>query len=270
MVSFREFTSDALNNLFDVDSRVWRTVLPLVFQPGALTRDYLTGKRERYLPPFRTYLVLSLMFFLVASIFGAGFDIMARNKPLPIDTQTLGIETNNGDDDNDFSCQEISVGNIGFLDGLNLEARVRSACEAVVADSTKLNRAFADNIPVMMFFFIPLVAILMKILYLFSRYKYVEHLVFLFHYHAFFFIILTLIVIVMEFAKAFPVLSMPATGFAVIGWVYIPTNLLIAMRRVYRQGWLLTSMKWLLLLTGYVATLLVAVISTAIYTGLTL
>jgi hypothetical protein len=37
-----------------------------VFRPGKLTRDYLMGRRARFMPPFRTYLVLSLLFFLVA------------------------------------------------------------------------------------------------------------------------------------------------------------------------------------------------------------
>ena len=30
------------------------------------TRDYLEGKRARYMPPFRMYLVLSLIFFVIA------------------------------------------------------------------------------------------------------------------------------------------------------------------------------------------------------------
>ena len=41
-------------------------VLPLLARPGSLTRDYLEGRRTRYMPPFRTYLVLSVIFFLVA------------------------------------------------------------------------------------------------------------------------------------------------------------------------------------------------------------
>ena len=35
-------------------------------KPGKLTRDYLEGRRARFMPPFRTYLVLSIFFFLIA------------------------------------------------------------------------------------------------------------------------------------------------------------------------------------------------------------
>jgi len=271
IVSFREFAGDALNNLFSVDSRVWRTVLPLFFRPGALTCDYIAGRRGRYLPPFRTYLVLSLLFFIIAAVFGVGVDITVNNELPLADVESSGIETNNSDESDDASCKDIQIGGVGFLDGPELEARVRGACEKVMADSgNSLFQALADNIPMMMFLFIPFVALLMKILYLFSHRKYIEHLLFLFHYHAFFFMILTVIVIEAPLTRSFPAIAAPAMVVATLGRVYAPVYLLIAMRRVYGQSWFLTSTKYFLLLAGYAVTLAVAFASTAIYTALTL
>ncbi len=57
---------DAFGDLFELDSRLWRTVVPLLIRPGLLTKEYLQGRRARYMPPFRMYLVLSLVFFIVA------------------------------------------------------------------------------------------------------------------------------------------------------------------------------------------------------------
>ena len=57
---------DLFGDLFEWDSRVWRTLRPLAFRPGLLTQEYLRGRRASYTPPFRMYLVLSLLFFLVA------------------------------------------------------------------------------------------------------------------------------------------------------------------------------------------------------------
>ena len=37
----------------------------LMFKPGLLTREFLAGRRVRYLPPLRLYLVLSVVFFLI-------------------------------------------------------------------------------------------------------------------------------------------------------------------------------------------------------------
>ncbi len=66
LISLYELTRDAFGDLFELDSRLWRTLIPLLLRPGQLTRDYLEGRRARYMPPFRMYLVLSVIFFVVA------------------------------------------------------------------------------------------------------------------------------------------------------------------------------------------------------------
>jgi hypothetical protein len=66
LISLWELVRDAFGDLFELDSRLWRTLIPLLVRPGRLTREYLEGRRARFMPPFRMYLVLSLVFFLVA------------------------------------------------------------------------------------------------------------------------------------------------------------------------------------------------------------
>src|SRR5207302_494249 len=61
------FTKVAFEDLTHADSRLWRTLTALLFKPGYLTREFLAGRRARYLPPVRLYLVLSVVFFLGAS-----------------------------------------------------------------------------------------------------------------------------------------------------------------------------------------------------------
>jgi len=271
VVSLRQFIGDALDGLFSVDSRIWRTVLPLLFQPGSLTRDYLSGQRERYLPPFRTYLIMSLLFFMIASVFGTGWEFTTNQKPQSPDAQTSSINTSNSDESEDFSCQKLQIEDSGFFDDLDLEARLRKACEKIQADSgSSLIRALADNIPIMMFLFIPFVALVMKILYLFSHRKYIEHLLFLVHYHATFFMILAIIVILAAIERSSPLLAMPASIVSVFAWIYIPAYLLVAMRRVYYQSWFLTNIKFALLLFGYTITLFIAFGLAIIYTALVL
>ena len=66
LISLWELVSDAFGDLLEIDSRLWQTLIPLMIRPGQLTHDYLQGKRARFMPPFRMYLVLSLLFFVVA------------------------------------------------------------------------------------------------------------------------------------------------------------------------------------------------------------
>ncbi|MEZ5967452.1 MAG: DUF3667 domain-containing protein [Hyphomonas sp.] len=60
----------SLADTFSLDGRLWRSVPLLLFRPGRLTRNYLDGKRARYVPPFRMFLLASLLFFL--TVFGLG------------------------------------------------------------------------------------------------------------------------------------------------------------------------------------------------------
>jgi hypothetical protein len=60
------FTREATENLTHADSRFWRTLWALVAKPGFLTREFFAGRRARYLPPVRLYLVISILFFLIA------------------------------------------------------------------------------------------------------------------------------------------------------------------------------------------------------------
>jgi len=59
---------ELLEDFLDFDSRFMRTIKPLLFKPGKLTRDYLDGKRFRYVPPLRLYIFSSIAFFFLAAI----------------------------------------------------------------------------------------------------------------------------------------------------------------------------------------------------------
>jgi hypothetical protein len=62
------FVGEAFESISHADSRLWRTIAYLLGRPGFLTREFFDGRRVRYLPPFRLYLVISVIFFLVAGV----------------------------------------------------------------------------------------------------------------------------------------------------------------------------------------------------------
>src|SRR6266850_6634763 len=67
-LSIRHFVGEFLEGMFHFDSTFWRTFRPLLVKPGFLTVEYLNGRRKSYAPPLRSYLVLSLLYFLIASL----------------------------------------------------------------------------------------------------------------------------------------------------------------------------------------------------------
>jgi len=63
--SVAHFAHEAFESVTHADSRVWSTLWYLVSRPGFLTKEFFSGRRARFLPPFRLYLVVSVIFFLV-------------------------------------------------------------------------------------------------------------------------------------------------------------------------------------------------------------
>lgn len=58
-----------LDDIFSFDSRASRTIVPLLFNPGFLTKEYIAGRRVHYVPPLRLYLFISIIFFLSLKFF---------------------------------------------------------------------------------------------------------------------------------------------------------------------------------------------------------
>ena len=63
-----ELFSHFLSDYFTFDSKIGRSIIPLITQPGYLTQQFLSGKRERYIQPLRLFIFLSILFFLSLSL----------------------------------------------------------------------------------------------------------------------------------------------------------------------------------------------------------
>jgi hypothetical protein len=166
---------------------------------------------------------------------------------------------------------------IGFgPEGKKTEDQLREACRKIAADGKGFGRAVYENIPKMMFIFLPLIAVVMFVLYLGSGRYYVEHLLFFVHFHAFFFLC-GIAILVLERASSWLLGTMVGSGLktaediltAVVVF-YVPYYLYRAMRRVYGQGRIVTLMKYSLLLIGYLVFMTLTVLGLLAYTALTL
>jgi hypothetical protein len=88
---------ELLEDFLDFDSRFMRTMKPLLFKPGKLTRDYLEGRRFRYTPPLRLYIFSSIACFFVVALLAA--DIIQINSEPDVDIEVLsGIQFSVDDD----------------------------------------------------------------------------------------------------------------------------------------------------------------------------
>jgi hypothetical protein len=280
-----ELIGDGIASLLNLESRLWRTLGALFFRPGLLTQEYLAGRRARYVPPLRLYLVLSVFLFLIVSLddndndddeevedevselvadnvgaaaAAADPDLAAATGPgLEIDLDADDDEAG-GDGGRRISFTDAAGNRIELRDasgcaemdvpfsepGETFDTAVREACVRNVEDGfASLGNTFADNLPVLAFLVIPVMAMVFKLFYVFTGRHYLAHLVFLCHTHAFTFLLFMIwnLLLILDWI-------VPAFGYVAIVWFlilmfYSPVYYFLALRRVYGQGRLLTLLK---------------------------
>jgi hypothetical protein len=98
---------------------------------------------------------------------------------------------------------------------------------------------FEKNLPTMMFFLLPVVAFILKIIYPLSRRFYIEHVIFSLHIHSFIFLFMTLLLI------------FDYESFYGIAPFIVLLYLFLAMRTAYHQSIVGTLGKLFLLLILY-------------------
>lgn len=100
-------------------------------------------------------------------------------------------------------------------------------------------------LPQVLFLMLPLFAVLLKIVYLFKRRLYIEHLMVAMYSHAFIYLSLLLLILSALARTAAPAwLAYPLGLIELAIFAWIPVYLLLMQKRVYAQGWTMTVLKY--------------------------
>jgi hypothetical protein len=244
--SVGHFLRDATEVMTHADARVWRTLVPLLIRPGFLTREYFAGRRARYLQPFRLYLILSVVFFLLSALLGHHREI---TKP--------GEETQR-------SCANLRTD----LPGASwLQPRLVITCKRIMADGGRaFEQSVLHNIGRGMFLFLPLLAGLMKLLYWRPRRYYLEHLLLLIHNHAFVFLLLSIFMVATHWVSS----TGWHTLFSLLLFGYLARYLYRSMKAVYAQSGWLTFLKFIVLGFAYLVCGVFMLAAAAVFTAVAL
>jgi hypothetical protein len=65
---FSSILGDFFDTVLNIDSRVIRTIGPLLVRPGYLSLEYFAGRRVRYVTPMRLFLFMSLVAFFAVQL----------------------------------------------------------------------------------------------------------------------------------------------------------------------------------------------------------
>ena len=246
-VPFNQFISEVIDDALSLDTRLVRTLRPLLFRPGLVTRDYLLGRRVAHVPPLRAYLISALIFFGLFSIFPnrARVEIFTTGE-----TRTRGTGSQMS-----FEFPAHSPIN---------DARYQQLVAKAKANPDDFVRAAGAGVPRVFFLFLPIFAGLLKLFYRRQGY-YLDHLVFSLYFHAFVFVLFSLIFL-MSRADWLPGFVRAVAGTGLLIWLvaYLP----VALRRVYGGSNLRTAFKLLGLAVTYLAVFVLVGIPLVMFIGL--
>ncbi|HEX7814842.1 DUF3667 domain-containing protein [Dyella sp.] len=323
---------DTMDIVFHVDGRVMHTLPPLLTKPGFLTLEYFSGRRVRYVAPFRLMFVLCLLAFFLghlaldqfsglgahqeagvdssgppsqigANAFAqattaqevrdrlnrqmtqlqtaraagggsAGLDEAESRLRRQADTRLAQLqhkaaaeapaEATSQDeadpaDDDDGGSVNVNVPGLPqfmkarILRGVqHIAANIRATRHGTEAQREeaieRMKAGIFGVLPQTMFVLMPVFALLLKLLYLFRRRLYMEHLIVALHSHAFLFLNVILSIALLFLGSWLtPHASWLGPAFHLAQWalaLWALAYLWLMQKRVYRQGWLMTSVKY--------------------------
>ncbi|MYD42691.1 MAG: DUF3667 domain-containing protein [Gammaproteobacteria bacterium] len=283
-VSLFVVVRDALAEMFELDGRVVRSMRTILLHPGQLAVAFAENKRASFVSPFRLFMFTTILWFFLFSITFPGPQLREDAEP-PVGRDPPAKNADQRAFEARLSTEELREGLLHMRELLTsdrarkldvlLDARegtrgalpIRLVAQALQQNPDSwqwLQRMLAnvavdlvdspqtlvgdllDNLPLMMFVLLPWYALLLMVFYRKRGKRFVHHLVFAIHVHAFTFI-------VMSIALLTPSARGPweATAWTQF-WDIVDFTLLIALmihtffgfKRFYEDGYAKTIAKY--------------------------
>jgi hypothetical protein len=270
-----ELFQNFVSSFWSYEGKFLQTTKYIFLKPGFLAVEYNQGKRETYFHPARMYVFVSFLFFLLFVTLpdsdneaaDAGLDkedkeelakigldstfkfndslFRAKN---PLDSLKKKKGTNWSLSGSEYKTVEKYDSAQKALpeekrDGWftrRMQIRAIELNKKYKNDTNQLGKdflaIFSDNFSKVLFYLMPFMALVLKLLYVRRDYYYSEHLVLTIYYYNFFYLAGCL----MMLFNLVPPIDFMST---IIGmWIYF--YLLFAMKRMYGQGWGKTILKF--------------------------
>lgn len=302
-VGFFALIGELIADYFHFDARVFANLNLLLFRPGFLINQFNSGKRVKYVHPFRLFIFVTILFFVLYFSFHhvSSHPInQQNNKVLSADSIAKIVKDSIREamKDDTFAAGKLNSSIVGkpnqpfsesngsslilknlpatydlYLDSIRRllpDKRPNWIEKAVVKQSYRAKEMgyenflkamleqFEHNLPKMLFFLVPIVALILKLLYVRRHIYYINHLVFTLYTQSFVFILL--------------IFSIPLNYFRdFTGWIVLISlvYILFSMRKVYKQGWIKTILKLFIFLLIYAIFLGIAMGFTLLFAAAT-
>ncbi len=265
-----EFLHEFVGHYVALEGALWRTLRLLLARPGRLTREYLEGRRRKYVLPLRLYLTCSFVFFLVLKL----MPVATPQQTMVVDVtgKRLGTVAELQASAN-AAAKAASTAASGvvsarrptseLLHPVECGAGNQRPCNAVEGFINKTGAGFGEHpqetvahmqahmvawAPYLVFLLLPVFAGIMMLTYRRRGMTYGEHVVFSLHVHAFWFLLFLAIAVLPDSVAGLFELGVPVYGT----W---------AMHEAYGGRWSFAILRALFASVLYSVVLFVATIA---------
>lgn len=196
--SFHYLFTHFIEDLTHYDGSFWKTIKALLFRPGRLTKEYLEGKRLKYVPPVKLYIFISFVTFLLPNLLPDYSFVNTKTEIKGLDENKKipeGITVNNGPSINSIeqldSIQKIEK--LSWLEYHTYKFTLKSKGKASKAESKReIKENFKHNLPKVLFIYMPLFALFLWLFHNKKKWYYFDSGVFTLHYFSFLLLLFTI------------------------------------------------------------------------------
>jgi hypothetical protein len=276
IVSRQSFSHLVLHFFEDIthyEGKFWKTMRFLLFKPGFLTKEFLLGKRMKYVPPVRLYIFISFItFFLPYVIPSRGYEnnlsyeekkTLALSKDSTLSESFYFFEGDYGwniwvpstySSKRELDSLQRTLPEEARLSGIDIwaEHRMHELSKKNPFElADKFFSSFSKNIAKALFIIMPLFALVLTIFHSRKRWYYFDHAIFTIHLFSF----ILLCISIINLLSAFQVLApeIVADGLkllSILGPIAIfPIYFMIAHKKMYSESLIVSSLKSIFILS---------------------
>lgn len=221
-LTIKHYLEETFEGLAHFDNKFFRTIKTLVARPGKLSREYVEGRRVRYMKPVQFFLVVNVLFFVLT--LPNRFRSNPFSQPLQSYMQFSSYTK--------FHTKEA------------VEAKLKKLSIPFNEYELLFDEKMSSNSKEFIFLLIPFYGMLFFLAFIFKKIPFVGHLVFATHFIAF----IILWFLVSNYVLGLPYYLIAKVNYSAsfdifisfLGIAVIFSYLFLAVRRFYKAHWAYT------------------------------
>ncbi|MGV3460881.1 MAG: DUF3667 domain-containing protein [Flavobacterium sp.] len=271
--SFGHLIAHFAGDLTHYDGAFWKTMKDLLFRPARLTKEYLEGKRQTYVPPVKLYIFISFVtFFTLATVVNLEDGENVKSVPEKVEPATPIVIDTGKEHTYESVAQLDSLRKYGTGEDKISDFEYYVAKSALKQKEGKISDKYIfektlHTLPKVLFIYMPVFAFWLWLFHGKKRWYFFDHGIFTLHYFSFLLLALTLNMILSALMSYIPwdrIATVVAILWSATG-LYAIFYFFRAHGRMYNESTGVSVLKSIFLFIINLVCIVVALIASFVY-----